>query len=86
MSLGAPSFHFTHGATMLGAFFVATDPVTCPTTARGRVLFGILVGVLIYVIRSWAAYPDGVAFAVLLGNAAAPLIDQLLPERQPRHA
>ena len=85
-SLGAPTFHFTHGAVMLGAFFIATDPVTCPATARGRVLFGVLVGVLIYVIRSWAAFPDGVAFAVLLGNAAAPLIDQYLPERRARHA
>jgi electron transport complex protein RnfD len=76
-SLGAPFFHLFSGATMLGAFFIATDPVTCPTSARGRWLFGGMVGVLVFVVRSFASYPDGVAFAVLLANAAAPWLDRM---------
>jgi electron transport complex protein RnfD len=73
-SLGSPLFHLFSGATMLGAFFVATDPVTCPTDARGRLLFGALVGALLYALRSASVWPDAIAFAVLLGNAAAPLL------------
>ena len=71
----SPLFHLFAGATMLGAFFIATDPVTASTTPVGRILFGAGCGLLIYVIRSWGGYPDGVAFAVLLMNLAAPLID-----------
>ncbi len=76
-SLGSPAFHLTSGAIMLCAFFIATDPVTCPTDARGRWLFGALVGALIFTLRSYANYPDGVAFAVLIANAATPLINRL---------
>ena len=75
-SLGSPVMHWFSGATMLTAFFIATDPVTCPSSAIGRLLFGALIGMLIMMIRGWGGYPDGVAFAVLLGNAAAPLIDR----------
>ena len=71
----APLFHLFSGATMLGAFFIATDPVSASTTPRGRLLFGAGVGVIVYVIRSWGGYPDGIAFAVLLMNMAAPTID-----------
>jgi electron transport complex protein RnfD len=60
---------------MLGAFFIATDPVSCCTTPTGRIIFGAGVGVLTYIIRVWGGYPDGVAFAVLLMNMAAPTID-----------
>lgn len=74
-STGSPLFHLLGGATMLGAFFIATDPVTAATTARGRLIYGALIGTVIFVIRAWGNYPDGVAFAVLLGNFAAPLID-----------
>lgn len=70
-----PLFELFSGATMLGAFFIATDPVSAATTPRGRLLFGIGVGTLTYVIRTWGGYPDGVAFAVLLMNMAAPTID-----------
>jgi electron transport complex protein RnfD len=70
-----PLFHWFSGATMLGAFFIATDPVSAATTSRGRLIYGALIGSLIYVIRSWGGYPDGVAFAVLLLNVAAPTID-----------
>lgn len=60
---------------MLGAFFIATDPVTAATTIKGRLLYGFMIGALIYIIRTWGGYPDGVAFAVLLANMAVPLID-----------
>ncbi len=71
----SPLFHCFSGAAMLGAFFIATDPVTASTTPRGRLIYGALIGLLVYVIRSWGGYPDGVAFAVLLMNFAAPTID-----------
>ena len=76
-----PTFHLFSGAAMLGAFFIATDPVTASTTERGRILYGIGVGVLTYVIRTWGGYPDGVAFGVLLMNMAAPTIDHYTQPR-----
>ncbi|WP_305369616.1 electron transport complex subunit RsxD [Photobacterium leiognathi] len=72
---GSPLFHLFSGATMLGAFFIATDPVTASTTVKGRLIFGAFIGVMIYLIRTWGGFPDGVAFAVLLGNLCVPLID-----------
>ncbi len=72
---GSPLFHLFAGATMLGAFFVATDPVTSPATPRGRLVYGALIGSAIYIMRRWSPYPDGVAFAALLGNVVAPLVD-----------
>ena len=74
-SHGSPLMHLFGGATMLGAFFIATDPVTAATTPRGQLVYGALIGIVIYVIRAFGNYPDGVAFAVLLANFAAPLID-----------
>lgn len=70
-----PLFQCFSGAAMLGAFFIATDPVTASTTPRGRLIYGASIGFLIFVIRSFGGYPDGVAFAVLLLNLAAPTID-----------
>jgi len=60
---------------MLGAFFIATDPVSAATTPRGRLYYGAGIGVIVYVIRTWGGYPDGIAFGVLLMNMAAPTID-----------
>lgn len=71
----SPIMALFSGATMLGAFFIATDPVTASTTPRGRVIFGTLIGCLVWFIRTYGGYPDGVAFAVLLGNMTVPLID-----------
>jgi len=68
-------FHLFSGGTMLCAFFIATDPVTACTTPRGRWIYGACIGALIYIIRTWGGYPDGIAFAVVLMNIAAPLID-----------
>ncbi len=74
-SFASPLFHLFSGATMIGAFFIATDPVSAATTPRGRLYYGAGIGVLVYVIRTWGGYPDGVAFGVLLMNMAAPTID-----------
>ncbi|MDN6871030.1 RnfABCDGE type electron transport complex subunit D [Pseudomonas citronellolis] len=74
-SHGSPLFHLFSGAAMLGAFFIVTDPVSGATSNRGRLVFGLGVGIVTYVIRAWGGYPDGVAFAVLLMNLAAPTID-----------
>jgi electron transport complex protein RnfD len=68
-------FHLFSGGTMLCAFFIATDPVTASTTPLGRWIYGASIGVLIFIIRNWGGYPDGIAFAVVLMNIAAPLID-----------
>ncbi|PWN57606.1 RnfABCDGE type electron transport complex subunit D [Abyssibacter profundi] len=71
----SPLFHWTSGAAMLGAFFIATDPVSGATTPRGKLIFGVGIGLLVYVIRTWGGYPDGMAFAVLLMNLTVPLLD-----------
>lgn len=78
--------HMLAGATMLSAFFIATDPVTSCTTARGRLVFGLGVGIFAYIIRRYGSYPDAFAFAVLLMNFAAPLIDVYTQPRTYGHA
>lgn len=67
--------HLMSGGVMLGAFFIATDYVTSPNSPVGRLVFGFGCGLLTYVIRTWAGYPEGVAFAVMLMNALTPIID-----------
>jgi electron transport complex protein RnfD len=69
-------FQVTAGASMLGAFFIATDPVSAATSDRGRLIYGFGIGLIAYTIRTWGGYPDGIAFAVLLMNLAVPLIDR----------
>ncbi len=71
----SPGFHLFSGATILCAFFIATDPVSAATSPKGRFIYGLGIGLLIYVIRRWGAYADGVAFSVLLMNMATPAID-----------
>ncbi|MFP5410528.1 MAG: RnfABCDGE type electron transport complex subunit D [Gammaproteobacteria bacterium] len=78
---GAPWFHLFAPSVMLGAFFIATDPVSGSTTPLGKLIFGFGAGVLTIVIRTWGGYPDGVAFAILLMNVAVPLIDQYTQPR-----
>ena len=70
-----PLFHLFSGAAMLGAFFILTDPVTSPTTIRGKFIFAAGAGFLTYIIRVFGGFPDGIAFAVLLMNICVPLID-----------
>ena len=73
------------GAMMFGAFFIATDPVTASITPRGKLVFGTLVGLLVYLIRYFGNYPDGVAFAILLSNICVPLIDHYTRPRVAGH-
>lgn len=70
-----PLAHLLAGGTMLAAFFIATDYVTSPSTPLGQWIFGLGCGLLTWIIRTWGAYPEGVAFAVMIMNAATPLID-----------
>ena len=72
-----PGFHLFAGSTTLCAFFIATDPVSAATSPKGRFIYGMGIGFLIYAIRRWGAYSDGVAFAVLIMNMAVPAIDYL---------
>jgi electron transport complex protein RnfD len=76
-----PLRHLASGALVLCAFFIATDPVSGSATPRGRLVFGVGVGALTVLIRTFGAYPDGVAFAVLLMNLAAPIIDRYTKPR-----
>lgn len=71
----SPMFHLLNGSLIIGAFFIATDPVSAATTNRGRLIFGAAIGAWIMIIRVWGNYPDAVAFAVVLLNMAVPLID-----------
>ncbi len=76
-----PLFHLASGSLMLGAFFIATDYVTSPNSQLGQLIFGAGCGLLVFVIRSWGGYPEGVAFAVLLMNSLTPLIDHYVRPR-----
>jgi len=69
------SQHLLTGATMFSAFFIVTDPVSGATSRKGKVVFGIGVGILVFIIRTFGSYPDAFAFAILLMNLSAPLID-----------
>jgi electron transport complex protein RnfD len=80
-SNAAPGFHLFSGATILCAFFIATDPVSAATSPRGRLVYGFGIGFLVFAIRKWGSYADGVAFAVLLMNMAVPAIDALTRPR-----
>lgn len=76
-----PLLQLTSGGLMLCAFFIATDYVTSPVTGAGKAIYGVGIGVLVFVIRHWGAFPEGVAFAVLLMNACTPLIDTYIRPR-----
>ncbi len=81
----SPIMQLLSGATMLGAFFIATDPVTASTTTKGRLIYAAFIGLVIFIIRSWGGFPDGVAFAVLLANMMVPLIDYYTKPRAYGH-
>ena len=74
-------YHILNGGLLLVAFFIATDPVTAPCSTRGHIFFGVGIGVIEYVIRTWGTFPEGVGFAVLLMNAMTPLIDHYVRPR-----
>jgi electron transport complex protein RnfD len=69
-------FHILSGGLILGAFFMATDYVTSPLTRKGQIIFAIGCGIITSVIRLWGGYPEGVSYAILIMNAATPIIDR----------
>ncbi len=75
------AYHLLSGGLILGAFFIATDPVSSPNSVGGQLVFGFACGLLTWIIRTWGGYPEGVAFAVMLMNAATPVIDRYLKPR-----
>ena len=73
-----PFYHLTSGALLLGAFFIATDPVTAPLTVRGQWIFGAIIGGFTMLVRVVGEYPEGFMYAVLLANSVRPLLDRFL--------
>ncbi|MCL2063869.1 MAG: RnfABCDGE type electron transport complex subunit D [Candidatus Cloacimonetes bacterium] len=80
-SYNLPLFHILSGGLLLGALFMATDPVTSPVSKKGRILFGIGCGLITVIIRLYGAYPEGVSFAILIMNLLVPLIDKFTYSR-----
>ncbi len=78
-SAATPFFHVFAGGLLLGAFFMATDPVTAPANGKGRIIFGIGCGIFTLVIRYFSGYPEGVMFSILLMNAFSPLLEKIPP-------
>jgi electron transport complex protein RnfD len=74
-SFASPLLHLAAGGSMLGAFFILTDPVSAATTPRGKLIYAAGAALITYLIRCFGAFPDGVAFATLLLNLCVPLID-----------
>ena len=84
-SSASTMFHYLAGGTMLGAFFIITDPVSAATTRKGRIVYASLIAFIVFMIRTFGGYPDAIAFAVLLANMAVPLIDQYTRPRTYGH-
>lgn len=78
----APQYHLLTGGLMLGAIFMATDYVTSPMTPLGQIIYGIGIGVIVVVIRTWGAYPEGMSFAILIMNAATPLLNMYITPKR----
>jgi electron transport complex protein RnfD len=74
-------FHILSGGLILGAFFMATDYVTSPLTRKGQIIFGVGCGLLTAIIRLWGGYPEGASYAILMMNAATPIIDRYTKNR-----
>jgi RnfABCDGE-type electron transport complex D subunit len=77
-SFAPPLFHIGVGGLLLGAFFMATDPVTSSATNAGRWFYGAIIGIVTVLIRNFSGYVEGVMFAILVGNTVAPLIDEIV--------
>lgn len=71
-----PALELLTGGMLLGAVFMATDYVTSPMTPKGQIIYGVLIGMITMVIRLWGAYPEGMSFAILLGNSVTPLLNK----------
>lgn len=79
---GNVALELTAGGLLLGAVFMATDYVTSPMTRKGMIIYGIIIGLITVAIRRWGAYPEGVSFAILLGNGVTPLINRWCKPRR----
>ncbi len=66
------------GGLLFGTFFMATDPVTCPMTNGGKWVYGMIIGAVTLLIRNLTGYVEGMMFAILLGNIAAPILDEIV--------
>lgn len=77
-----PIVHLLSGGLMLGAIFMATDYVTSPMSNKGMIVFGIGIGLLTVIIRTFGAYPEGISFAILIMNAFVPLIDKYIKPKR----
>jgi len=77
----SPFFHLFSGGTMMCAFYIATDPVTTSRIKIGKVFFGMIIGFLVWIIRNYSDYPDGIGFAVLFANMIVPLMDTYLKKK-----
>ena len=75
------SYQLLSGGVLLGAIFMATDYVTSPMTAWGKIIYGVCIGVLVVVIRLWGSYPEGMSFAILIMNGCVPLLNRIAPKR-----
>ena len=78
----SPIFHLLAGGLMYGALFQASDPVTSPVSKKGRIVFGIGIGLIIVTIRSWGGLPEGVMYSILFMNALTPLINRFTVPRR----
>jgi electron transport complex protein RnfD len=74
-------FNLFAGGLMIGAFYMATDYVTSPLTGKGKIVFALGLGIITMLLRNYSIYPEGVAFSILLMNAAVPLIDRFTKPR-----
>jgi electron transport complex protein RnfD len=72
---GAPLLHLMSGGLWLGAFFMATDYVTAPTTRNGQIVFGLVIGLLTGLIRVFGGYPEGICYAILIANTLTPALN-----------
>ena len=78
-----PVFHLLTGGLIIGAFFMATDMVTCPVTLKGQLLFGFGCGLITIIIRMWGGYPEGICYAILIMNAVTPALNHWFRPTRP---
>jgi len=76
-----PLFAVLAGGVLFGAVFMATDYVTAPLTAAGKLIFGFGAGLIIVLIRQWGNYPEGVTYGILIMNAVTPFLNRLLQKK-----
>ena len=75
-----PIYGLLSGGILFGAVFMATDPISSPKTFEGRIVYGLLIGIITVIIRGFALFAGGIMFAILIGNTFAPIIDEAVYE------